>query len=49
MKGVIIEENGGAEVLQYKTDIPVPVPKEDEVLIENDFIGLNYIDMFVTP
>lgn len=44
MKGVIIEKTGGTDVLQYKTDLPVPEPKEGQVLILNDFIGINYID-----
>lgn len=44
MKGVIIEKTGGTDVLQYKTDLPVPEPKEGQVLIKNEFIGINYID-----
>jgi NADPH2:quinone reductase len=43
-KGVLIEKTGGPEVLQYKTDLPVPSPKAGEVLIKNDFIGINFID-----
>jgi NADPH:quinone reductase len=46
MKGVLIETTGGVEVLQYKTDLPVPTPKEGEVLVKNDFIGINYIDTY---
>lgn len=49
MKGVLIEKTGGVEVLQYKTDLPVPSPKEGEVLVKNDFIGINYIDTYVSP
>ena len=49
MKGVLIEETGGVEVLQYKTDLPVPSPKAGEVLVKNDFIGVNYIDTYVSP
>jgi NADPH2:quinone reductase len=44
MKGVWIEKTGGTEVLQYREDIPVPEPKEGEVLVKNEFIGVNYID-----
>ena len=44
MKGVVMEKTGGVEVLQYKPDLPTPVPKEGEVLIKNDYIGVNYID-----
>ncbi|KAK8212024.1 hypothetical protein IWZ01DRAFT_434254 [Phyllosticta capitalensis] len=46
MKGVIIEKTGGTEVLQYKTDLPLPVPKDGEVLVKNDVIGINYIDTY---
>lgn len=38
---------GEPEVLQYRTDLPVPVPRDGEVLIKNDFIGINYVDVFV--
>lgn len=44
MKGVIIEKTGGTEVLQYKTDLPVPEAKEGQILVKNEFIGVNYID-----
>jgi hypothetical protein len=47
MKGVIIEKTGGTEVLQYKTDLAVPEPKDGQVLVKNDYIGINYIDTFV--
>ncbi|KAF2273590.1 NAD(P)-binding protein [Westerdykella ornata] len=46
MKGVWIEKNGGIEELQYRTDIPVPEPKEGQVLVKNEFIGINYIDTY---
>jgi NADPH2:quinone reductase len=44
MSGVLVEKTGGVEVLEYKTDLPVPTPKEGQVLVKNDFIGINYID-----
>ncbi|QIW98553.1 hypothetical protein AMS68_004071 [Peltaster fructicola] len=46
MKGVIIEKTGGRDVLQYKTDLPVPEPKEGEILVHNDYVGINYIDTY---
>jgi NADPH2:quinone reductase len=46
MKAVLIEKTGGTDVLQYKTDVPVPEPKEGEVLVKNEFIGINYIDNY---
>ncbi|KAL8653050.1 MAG: hypothetical protein Q9210_002338 [Variospora velana] len=45
MKAVQIEKTGGVEVLQYK-DCPVPSPKDDEVLIKNEYLGVNYIDTY---
>lgn len=44
MKGVLIEKTGGVEVLDYRTDLPVPTPKEGELLAKNEFVGVNYID-----
>ena len=44
MSAIVIEQTGGPEVMTYKTDVPVPVPKGDEVLIKVDYIGVNYID-----
>lgn len=46
MKAVQIEKTGGTDVLQYKTDVPVPEVKGDEVLVKNEFIGINYIDTY---
>ena len=47
MKGVRMDGFGGPEVLQYKTDLPVPVPRDGEILVKNEFIGINYVDTFV--
>lgn len=44
MKGVWIEKTGGTEVLQYRTNLPVPEPKDEEILVRNEYIGVNYID-----
>ncbi len=46
MSGVLIEKTGGTDVLQYKTDLTVPTPKEGEVLVRNEIIGINYIDTY---
>lgn len=48
MNGVQIKTLGGPEVLQYKTDLPVPVLSNGEVLVNNDFIGISYVNLFVT-
>jgi NADPH2:quinone reductase len=47
MRGVLIESTGGTEVLQFKTDLQVPEPKEGEILVKNEYIGVNFIDMYV--
>lgn len=44
MKAVVIEKTGGTEVLQYRTDVEVPTPGEGEVLVRNEYVGVNYID-----
>ena len=44
MKAVVIEENGTSDVLKYKTDVPVPEVKDGQLLVKNDYIGINYID-----
>lgn len=49
MSGVSIAKNGGVEVLEYKADLSVPEPKEGQVLVENDIIGINYIDTSAPP
>jgi len=46
MKGVIIEKTGGTEVLQHKQDLPVPQPKAGEILVKNDYSGINFIDTY---
>lgn len=45
MKAAVISKNGGPEVLELK-DIQLDNPKNNEVLIENKAIGLNYIDTY---
>lgn len=48
MNGVQIQHFGGPEVLRYKTDLPVPTPGSEEILVKNEFIGINYVDVLVT-
>ena len=45
MHGVLLTGHGGLEKLEYKTDIPVPVPKADEVLIKVAAAGINNTDI----
>ncbi|KAK9419537.1 putative Alpha/Beta hydrolase protein [Seiridium unicorne] len=44
MSGVLIEEGGDISKLQWRTDLHVPTPDEGEVLIRNEFAGVNYMD-----
>jgi NADPH:quinone reductase-like Zn-dependent oxidoreductase len=46
MKAVAIDQFGGPEVLQVKS-LPVPTPKDDEVLLELDTAGIGVWDPFV--
>ncbi|KAJ9150820.1 NAD(P)-binding protein [Pleurostoma richardsiae] len=46
MSGILIEAPGGVEALHWKEDLPVPELKEGEVLIKNEYIGVNYIDTY---
>ncbi|KAH8911509.1 NAD(P)-binding protein [Coniochaeta sp. PMI_546] len=46
MPGIVIEQVGGPEVLKWKTDLPVPELKEGEVLVKNEYVGVNYIDTY---
>lgn len=45
-KAVLALKAGGPEVLEYKTDLPVPTPKEGEVLVKNNFSAINLIDTY---
>jgi NADPH2:quinone reductase len=45
-QAIVIETTGGPEVLQFKTDFPVPAPKAGELLVKNSVSGINYIDTY---
>lgn len=45
MKGVLLTGHGGPEMLEYRQDIPVPTPKENEVLISVSAAGVNNTDI----
>jgi NADPH:quinone reductase len=46
MKAVVVEETGGPEKLQYRTDYPTPAPEKDQILVKNEVIGINFIDTY---
>lgn len=45
MSGVILTGHGGPEKLSYRTDLPVPIPGPNEVLIKVAAAGLNNTDI----
>ena len=45
MNAVLLTGHGGLEKLEYKTDILVPIPKDDEVLIKVAAAGINNTDI----
>ncbi|KAH7626106.1 hypothetical protein B0T09DRAFT_293365 [Sordaria sp. MPI-SDFR-AT-0083] len=45
-KAVVVEDVGGPEVLQYRTDYAVTQPGEGQVLVKNAVAGINYIDTY---
>ena len=46
MKAIEITQTGGPEVLNFKTDPPVPKPAEGQLLVKNNISGINYIDTY---
>ena len=45
MHAVLLNGHGGLDKLEYRSDIEVPVPKEDEVLIYVKGAGINNTDI----
>lgn len=46
MKAVVVDKQGGPEVLRYTEDEPVPQTSESQVLVKNRYSGINYIDTY---
>lgn len=45
MAAVLLTGHGGPEKLEYRTNVPVPTPHTDEVLIQVEAAGLNNTDI----
>lgn len=45
MAAVLLTGHGGPEKLEYRTDVPVPTPRDDEVLIQVEAAGINNTDI----
>ena len=43
---VVVEKTGGPEVLEYRTEYPVSVPQDGEILVKNTVCGINYVDTY---
>jgi len=46
MKAVVVRENGPAENLKYETDFPTPTVTDGQVLVKNEYTGINFIDTY---
>jgi NADPH:quinone reductase-like Zn-dependent oxidoreductase len=46
MKAVVFDRTGGPEVLELR-EVPDPVPRADEVLVEVEACGINHLDLWV--
>jgi len=44
MKAAVVRETGPAEALVVEKDFPVPEMKDGQVLVNNEFAGINFID-----
>lgn len=42
----MIRENGPAENLSFETDVATPKPADGQVLVKNEFTGINFIDTY---
>ncbi|NWI18119.1 QOR oxidoreductase, partial [Crypturellus soui] len=47
MRAVRVFEFGGPEVLKLQTDVPIPVPKENQVLIKVRACGVNPVETYI--
>ena len=45
VNAVVFERNGGPEVLEYR-EVPDPSPKDGEVVVEVEAVGVNYRDVY---
>ena len=45
MNAVVLTGHGGMEKLEYRSDVEVPAPKDDEVLINVKAAGINNTDI----
>jgi len=46
MKAAVIRETGPASVMKVETDYPVPEIVDGQVLVKNEYAGINFIDTY---
>eukprot|EP00588_Corethron_pennatum_P014594 CAMPEP_0194265470 /NCGR_PEP_ID=MMETSP0169-20130528/702_1 /TAXON_ID=218684 /ORGANISM="Corethron pennatum, Strain L29A3" /LENGTH=365 /DNA_ID=CAMNT_0039005943 /DNA_START=99 /DNA_END=1196 /DNA_ORIENTATION=+ len=46
MKAAVIREVGDADALKVETDFPTPTAKPGQVIVKNEFAGINFIDTY---
>ncbi|EXJ84366.1 NADPH2:quinone reductase [Capronia epimyces CBS 606.96] len=46
MKAILVPQHGGADVLQYTESQPQPKLSDGQVLVKNNFAGVNFIDTY---
>ena len=46
MRGIIIESFGGPEQLDFREDLPDPIPGDGEVLVSVGAVGVNFTDVY---
>lgn len=46
MRAVVVNETGPADVLTYTTDYAVPDVSAGQVLVQNEYAGVNFIDTY---
>jgi len=44
MNGIVIDEPGDSSRMQFQTNIPTPSPAQGQVIVRNEFVGVNYMD-----
>lgn len=46
MKAAVVEEPGDYDAILIKNDVPTPSPGPNQVVIQNHYSGVNYIDTY---
>lgn len=46
MKAAVVEEPGDYDAILIKQDLPIPSPGPNQVVIQNHYSGVNYIDTY---